>query len=224
VPPRSPKKPVSLVSLVSSPHISSFLQEAALLSGHCILALARVTAPLKHCVTSLVAASAVFARCDAVSRRALRANGEALHKQRYLACGIPVGVRVSSHDQRDLYRYRRPAEVPICPDFLGVSRGFCTRSRLTSRQENEMTLVDLMQLGVTSRSVYATMHYRGVSIHRHSSAPSEAPYKTLYHLSPSMNGGVKSVSPAIVAIGRGPRSWPVSTIFRYFMSLTSLAK
>lgn len=56
-----------------------------------------------------------------------------------------------------------------------------------------MTRVDSMQLGVTSRSVYVTLHYRGVSIHRHGSAPSEAPYKTLYHPSPSRNGGLKGV-------------------------------
>jgi hypothetical protein len=132
------------------------------LSGHWALALVQATAPLTSCMTSIVAASTLFTRCSAASRRALRTAGETLHKQRYLALEMPVGFRVCSHNQRD-----------------------CTNSRLPSRREAEMALVDIAQLGVDSRSVYMTLHYSGLSIHRHRSAPSEAPYEILYNPSPS---------------------------------------
>lgn len=52
----------------------------------------------------------------------------------------------------------------------------------------------------------------GVSIHRPGSAPSEAPFNTFYHLSPSMNGSLKGVSlpllrlAVVLDLGPSPQS------------------
>jgi len=152
VPPRSPKKPVSLASLVSSLHISSFLQEAALLSGHCLLALVQATAPLACCIASMAAASTIFARCSAAFRRAgtwsLRRSSSQAAVSRFWK--LPIDIREYLYNDRDLFTGPETQDMLQSARKPLVSRGTCTKSRLLSRPKSEMTLVDLMQLGVTS--------------------------------------------------------------------------